>query len=236
MTNTPTDQSHNNPPSKSDSQVPVAADQESTDTDTAPSYVVGIGASAGGLEALNLLFQNMPDDTGAAFVIVQHLSPDFKSLMDELLARWTKMPIRIVQDGMPVVANEIFLMPPKTEMMISDSKLLLKTRERSEELHLPIDRFFRSLAQDVGKNAIGIVLSGTGSDGSRGIQAIHDAGGYIIVQIDESAKFDGMPRSAIETGIVDEVVVPEEIPEHLLRYIMHQDKILPVDEDGDEMS
>jgi two-component system CheB/CheR fusion protein len=186
-----------------------------------PSYVVGIGASAGGLEALERLFQSMPSDTGMAFVVVQHLSPDFKSLMNELLARWTDMPVHVVEDRMPVAANQIFLMPPQKEMIISDGKLLLTAREPSDELRLPIDQFFRSLARDAGEHSIAVVLSGTGSDGSRGIRDVHEAGGHVIVQSDETAKFNGMPKSAIETGVVDAILAPGEIPSELLLKINH---------------
>ncbi len=186
-----------------------------------PSYVVGIGASAGGLEALERLFQGMPSDTGMAFVVVQHLSPDFRSLMDEVLSRWTKMKVRTVEDQLPVVANTIFLMPPKTEMIISDGKLLLTARERSEELRLPIDQFFRSLARDFQSRSVAIVLSGTGSDGSRGLRDVHEAGGLVLVQSPETAKFDGMPKSAIETDQVDQTISPEEMPGALLRHIRH---------------
>jgi two-component system, chemotaxis family, CheB/CheR fusion protein len=182
-----------------------------------PRYVMGIGASAGGLEALERLFYNMPNDTNCAFVIVQHLSPDFKSLMGELLARWTRMTIQVAIDGVSVRPNEIYLMPPKKLMIISGGKLWLKDKPPSDELSLPIDQFFRSLAQDQAAKAIGVILSGTGSDGSRGVRAIHDGGGYVIVQEEESAKFDGMPKSAMETGVVDEVLTPEEIPAALLQ-------------------
>ena len=161
-----------------------------------PRYVVGLGASAGGLEALEQFFDTMPAKTGLAFVVVQHLSPDFRSLMDELLARRTAIPIRRVEDGMAVEPDTVYLIPPKKEMIISGGKLLLTDKDPAQGLTLPIDHFFRSLAQDVGEGAIGIVLSGTGSDGSRGIRAIHDAGGLILVQSAETAKFDGMPKSA----------------------------------------
>lgn len=186
-----------------------------------PSHVVGIGASAGGLEALERFFQNVPDDTGMAFVVVQHLSPDFKSLMGEVLARWTHMPIYSVEDQMAIVANAIYLMPPKTEMIISNGRLLLTAREKSDELRLPIDQFLRSLAQDAGERAIAIILSGTGSDGSRGIRDIHTRGGMILAQALETAKFDGMPKSAVETGVVGAVLSPEEMPHALLRHIKH---------------
>src|SRR3954469_19620219 len=163
--------------------------------------VVGIGASAGGLEALQHFFDNVGGGTRMAFVVVQHLSPDFKSLMDELLARHTKLPIHLVENGMVVEAGHVYLIPPKKEMIISGGRLLLSERDRQHELSLPIDVFFRSLAQDCGPRAAAIVLSGTGSDGSRGICDVHEAGGLVIVQDLESAQFDGMPRTAHDTGV-----------------------------------
>ena len=184
-----------------------------------PPFVVGIGASAGGLEALERLFEKMPTDTGMSFVVVQHLSPDFKSLMDELLARWTELPICAAHDGMPIAANNIYLMPPKKEMIISDGRLLLSDKGPADELTLPIDQFFRSLARDAGSRAIAIVLSGTGSDGSRGICDVHQVGGLVLAQSQETAKFDGMPRSAMETGIVNEELSPDEMPALLLKHI-----------------
>ncbi len=184
-------------------------------------YVVGIGASAGGLESLERFFKNMPVDSGLAFVVIQHLSPDFKSLMDELLARHTKMRIHRVENGMEVEANSIYLIPPKKEMIISGGRLLLTDKDPDQDLSLPIDHFFRSLAQDVGGCAVAIVLSGTGSDGSRGIVEIHSAGGMVIAQSEESAKFDGMPKSARDTGIVDHILSPEEMPEELVKHLAH---------------
>lgn len=184
-------------------------------------YIVGVGASAGGLEALELMFQMMPDDTGMAFVIVQHLSPDFKSLMDELLARHTKMRINRVVDGMVVEPNSLYLIPPKQDMVISDRKLLLTEKDTSQSLSLPIDHFLRTLAQDVGKRSIAVILSGTGSDGSRGIRDVHEAGGLVVVQTPQTAKFDGMPKSAIDTGIADVAVSPDKISAVLERYKNH---------------
>ncbi len=181
-------------------------------------HIVGVGASAGGLEALETFFANIPDDTGMAFVVIQHLSPDFKSVMDELLARHTQLPIHRVTDGMPVVPNAIYLIPPKKEMIISGGKLLLSDKDPDQGVTLPIDIFFRSLAQDIGARSVGIVLSGTGSDGSRGICDIHTAGGLVLAQSEESSKFDGMPKSALETGIVDVVLPPSEMPAALMAY------------------
>ncbi|MFZ5896406.1 MAG: chemotaxis protein CheB [Myxococcota bacterium] len=182
------------------------------DSHSTSPYVVGIGASAGGLEALERFFDNVPKSSGMAFVVVQHLSPDFKSLMDEILARRTTMPVQLVEDGMLVEANHIYLMPPKKEMIISGGRLLLSERDRDQELSLPIDVFFRSLAQDCGPRAIAVVLSGGGSDGSRGIRAVHEAGGLVVVQDVESAQFDGMPKTAREAGVADYVVPPQDMP------------------------
>jgi two-component system, chemotaxis family, CheB/CheR fusion protein len=183
--------------------------------------VVGIGASAGGLEALQEFFKNMPPDPGVAFVIVQHLSPDYKSLMDELLARYTKMVIHRVEDGMVVEENHIYLIPPRMNMTIFHGKLLLNEQAPGRSLNLPIDIFFRSLAKDQEKNAIGIILSGTGSDGTLGIRAIKEFGGIAMVQDDQSAKFDGMPRSSISTGMVDLIQPPAKLADELVNYAKH---------------
>lgn len=200
-----------------------------SDTEDLP-YVVGIGASAGGLEALEQFFTNVPVETGMAFVVVQHLSPDFKSLMDELLARKTALPIHRASDGMEVQPNAIYLIPPKKDMIIANRRLLLTDKDPKQLVTLPIDHFFRSLAHDLGDRAIAVVLSGTGSDGSRGIRDVHEAGGLVIVQTPETAKFDGMPNSARQTGAVDIVLPPDEIPAALLQYIRYPDSA-PQDRD-----
>ncbi len=183
-----------------------------------PSHIVGIGASAGGLEALERFFDHMPPDTGLAFVVVPHLSPDFKSLMGELLSKRTRMAVCQVTDGVTVQANCIYVIPPRKNMIITAGRLVLTDIESPHGLNLPIDIFFRSLAQDLSDRAIGIVLSGTGSDGTRGIRAIKEAGGIVIVQDDTTAKFDGMPRSAIATGLADHVLPPEQMPQQLLNF------------------
>jgi two-component system CheB/CheR fusion protein len=187
-------------------------------TEATSPYVVGIGASAGGLEALERFFDNVPNDAGMAFVVIQHLSPDFKSLMDEILARRTRLPISLVENAMVVEPNHIYLIPPKKEMIISGGQLLLSERDREQELTLPIDVFFRSLAQDCGARAIAVVLSGGGSDGSRGVRAVHDAGGLVIVQDVESAQFDGMPKTARDAGVADFVLPPQDMPAVLLEH------------------
>jgi len=185
-----------------------------------PAYVVGIGASAGGLEPLEQFFDEAPLDTGAAFVVIQHLSPDYKSLMDELLARHTAMSIVDVVDGMPVRPNTIYLIPPKTEMTIEDGRLQLREQHRSHERPpMPIDAFFHSLAEDMGNRAIGIILSGTGSDGSRGMLTIHEAGGLTLVQDRETAKFNGMPQASVDARVVDIIAPPDHMPNYLVEYI-----------------
>ncbi|MEM6329334.1 MAG: chemotaxis protein CheB, partial [Planctomycetota bacterium] len=208
------------------SDVPTDTPQDAEQLEATPPsakqpgfHVVGIGASAGGLDAIERLFDNMPADTGMAFVIVQHLSPDFKSLMEELLARHTSMIIHRVEDGMALEPNHIYLIPPKKNMVLSEGKLLLTDQESDGALNLPIDIFFRSLAQDAARRAVAIILSGTGSDGSRGIQEVHNVGGLVLAQDLDSAGFDGMPRSAASTKVVDVVCPPERMPSRLAEYL-----------------
>lgn len=187
-------------------------------------HIVGVGASAGGLEALESFFREMPTDTGAAFVVVQHLSPDFKSHMEQLLSRQTEIPVFRVEDGMEVKPNCIYLIPAKKEMIISEGRLLLTDKDTKSLAH-PIDQFFRSLANDCGKFAVGIVLSGTGSDGSRGIRDIHEMGGLVVAQSEDTAKFDGMPLNAQETGVVDVVLPPSAMPTAISKYV--KDSLTP---------
>ncbi|TWT68953.1 chemotaxis protein CheB [Crateriforma conspicua] len=181
-------------------------------------HVVGVGASAGGLEALETLFRNMPLDTGMSFVVIQHLSPEFKSHMDQLLQRVTDIPVEVVDDGVDVRPNKIYLIPPKMEMIVSGGKLLLTERSREKVLSHPIDQFFRSLSQDAGRLAVGIILSGTGSDGSRGISEIAANDGLTVVQDPATCKFDAMPLNAQETGHVHLVLSPESMGDMLIKY------------------
>ncbi|MGC8638248.1 MAG: chemotaxis protein CheB [Isosphaeraceae bacterium] len=204
-----------------------------------PHYVVGIGASAGGLEAIERFFDHVPLTCGLSFVLVQHLSPDFKSLMDELLARHTKIAIHRVEQGMPIERDAIYLIPPKTNMMLEDGRLWLSDQEPKSGLNLPIDIFLRSLAQAAGSRAIGVILSGTGSDGSRGIREIHEKGGLVVVQDPDTAGFDGMPKAAIGTGVVDLVLPPEEMPGRILQYMGHPAGLGAADRDlaaGDDLT
>ena len=183
-------------------------------TDTEPArdfHVVGVGASAGGLESLERLFSHLRPDTGMAFVVLQHLSPDFKSLMDELLSRRTAMPVRPAQHEMALEPNCVYLLPPMKEMIVQQRKLLLADKDPRHGLSLPIDLFLRSLAQDVGDRGIAVILSGSGSDGSRGIVEVSRAGGIVFCETTDTAKFSGMPLSALRTGVVDQVLSPEDI-------------------------
>jgi len=186
-----------------------------------PDYIVGIGASAGGLETITTFFSHMPSDTNMAFIVIQHLSPDHKSLMDTLLARHTDMKISQITDGMTIESNTIYLIPPKHFLTFFKNKLLLKQFDKERGVHLTIDVFFMSLAEDLGSQAIGIILSGTGSDGTVGLKAIKKAGGMVMVQNVETAQFDGMPRSAIATGMIDYICPPENMPDLILNYVKH---------------
>jgi two-component system CheB/CheR fusion protein len=190
-------------------------------TDADGLYVVGVGASAGGLDALEKLFACMPPDTGAAFVVVQHLSPDHKSMMASLLQRHTRMPVLMIEDDMPLGPNQVFLIPPGALMHVDDGRLRL-TPKSPRSLTLPIDVFFQSLATHYGERAVAVVLSGTGSDGTRGAGSINEAGGFLIAQEPESAKFDGMPRSVIATGLVDAVLPVEEIAPRIVAHMSNQ--------------
>ncbi len=180
--------------------------------------IVGLGASAGGLKALEQFFSAMPVDSGMAFVVVQHLSPDFKSLMDDLLARHTAMTIIQAKDGLELEPDVIYLSPPRLQIGVRSGRITLRQKPNNEPIELVIDSFFNSLAQDFGDRAIAIVLSGTGSDGSRGIRSIHNAGGLVLIQSPDSAQFDGMPRNAITSGCYDFQLTPERMPKILTEY------------------
>src|SRR5690606_9153204 len=204
----------NEPAPRAEAEADGEPDGE-TRRETQP-YVVGIGASAGGLEALEEFFAHMPSNTGFAFVVVQHLSPDFKSLMDELLARRTSMAVHRVEHGVRIEPDAIYVIPPKQELRLADGRLLLKERPGGSSLALPIDIFLESLAEAASERAVAVILSGSGSDGSRGVRAVHERGGTVLVQRPETAKFDSMPRRALETGVVDATGSPSELPQLIL--------------------
>ncbi len=190
-------------------------------TENLPVFYVGIGASAGGLEAIDAFFEKMPTDTGMAFILVQHLSPDHKSLMVEILSKKTDLPVHRAENGATVQANAIYLIPPKANLTIFHGKLIVTEQERHGAHCLPIDIFFRSLADDQGSRAISVILSGTGSDGMRGVRAIKEHGGIVMVQDIESAKFDGMPRNAISTGLADFILPAQDMARELEGLLHH---------------
>ncbi|TAN44153.1 MAG: PAS domain S-box protein [Nitrospirae bacterium] len=186
-----------------------------------PFPIVGIGASAGGLEAIEGFFTNMPPDSGMAFVIVQHLDPKRKSIMGSLLEKYTKMKVIEAKDGMKIEPNRIYLNPPDREVGIIDRTFQLVKPAEGRGLRLPIDFFLRSLALDLKEKAICIIMSGTGTDGTLGLKAIKGEGGIAIVQEERQAKYAGMPASAIETGLVDFILPVEKISSELLKYVKH---------------
>ncbi len=181
--------------------------------------IVGIGASAGGLEALETFFANMPPETGMAFVVIQHLSPQHKSILGDILKKDTSMQVVEVQDGMNIVPNCIYLNPPDKEVGIFKGVFHLMEPDESRKIRLPIDYFFRSLAAEQAEKAICIILSGTGSDGTLGLEAVKGTGGLTMAQAEQQAKYPGMPKSAVDTGMVDLVLPVEKMPEELINYL-----------------
>lgn len=200
---------------------PPASDKDSNKSLTAEFPIVGIGASAGGLAAFENFFSAISDDTnpGMAFVLVQHLDPNRKSMLADLIGRYTQMPVYEVKDVMVVQPNCVYVIPPSFDMILEYGTLQLQETAESRGLHLPIDLFFRSLALNKQELSIGIILSGTGEDGTLGARAIKDAGGVVIVQSPESSEYDGMPRSAIATGLADYILPPAEMPAQLIAYV-----------------
>ncbi len=197
--------------------------------------IVGIGASAGGLEAYESFFKAMPADNGMAFVLVSHLDPTHISLLPELISKQTKMKVLQVEDGQKLLPDHVYVIPPNKNLNILNGSLYLLQLPRSRGLNLPIDNFFRSLAQDQGSNAIAIILSGTGTDGTLGLKEIKGEMGMVMVQDETSAKYDGMPRSAIATGLADYILPVDKMPNQIMKYIGHADPqaktILNLEED-----
>ncbi|HJB66703.1 MAG TPA: PAS domain-containing protein [Candidatus Mailhella merdavium] len=193
------------------------ADKTTQEQVSSPLTVVGIGASAGGLEALQQFFTDLPDNSGFAFIVIQHLSPDYKSLMAEILGKYTGMMVLQAENEMTVEQNTVYLIPPKKNMTLKNGRLLLTDYPHGFINH-PIDVFFTSLAEEKRDRALAIILSGTGSDGTNGIKAIKEHGGFVLVQEPKSAKFDGMPRSVISTGLADLVLPPKKLAEEILNF------------------
>lgn len=209
---------------KSNSTTPAAepTDEEKPHDITEAIFpVVGVGASAGGLDAFTKLLKSLPADTGMAFVLVQHLDPKHVSLLPELLARATPMPVIEISDGTRIAPNHVYVMPPNYSLALLHGVLHLMPRPDEHGKHLPIDDFLRSLAEDRQSNAIGVILSGTASDGTLGMKAIKAEGGITFAQSEDSAEYDGMPHSAIAAGHVDFVLTPQDIGKELVRIARH---------------
>jgi two-component system CheB/CheR fusion protein len=181
-----------------------------------PFFVVGLGASAGGLETLEQFFSHMPPDSGMAFVVVVHLDPTHKTLLPELLARYTRMEVRTAEEGITVEPNVVYVIPANRDMTISGGQLHLEEPQLPRGMRHTIDIFLRSLASDMEENAIAVILSGTGTDGTQGVKAVKELGGIVVVQEEATAKYPGMPQSAIATGVVDMILPAGNIPEKIM--------------------
>ena len=199
----------------------VTTDEEDRRPNAATFPIVGIGASAGGLEAFTDLLAALPANTGMAFVLVQHLDPDHPSLLTTLLARTTAMVVEEIQDGVRIQPNHVYVIPPNTSLTLVEGSLRLAPRS-GRSPHLPIDDFFFSLADEQQRLAIAVILSGTASDGAEGIRAIKARCGITFAQDEESAQFRGMPQTARATGAVDYIRTPAEIAQELVRIGQHR--------------
>src|SRR6056297_1484828 len=177
--------------------------------------VVGIGASAGGIRALQDLFRNLPSETGMAFVVILHLSKDHESSLPQLLSQCTDMPVQSAEDNMAIAANQVYAIPADRTLALENGTLKLSKRERAPGKFKPINAFFESMAEQLLEKAVGIVLSGTGTDGTFGIRAIKEAGGITFAQSKESAEFDEMPRQAIASGQIDFILDSAQIGREL---------------------
>ena len=198
----------------------TASGQAYPDRKTFP--IVGVGASAGGLEAFRSLLRKLPANTGMAFVFVQHLDPEHESLLTKLLSPATRMPVTEVTEGMAIEPDHVYVIPPNAAMGIRNGILHLQARKRQDGIkHMPIDHFLQSLAENEGSRAIGVILSGVANDGTLGLTAIKAAGGITFAQDGESAKYEGMPQSAVAAGCVDFVFAPERIARELQRISLH---------------
>lgn len=186
-----------------------------------PHHIIAIGASAGGMEEINSFFDHTPSD-GVSYIIIQHLSVDFKSRMIELLARHSKLVVQQAKDGMEVQCDQVYLIPNDKFMTISGNKLYLSAKGKIRAPHLTINTFFTSLAADYGNRSIAIILSGLGADGTEGIKAIKKFGGMVMARNPETSKFDSMPSNAISTGLVDFVLEPSLMPAIIEDYIKNK--------------
>ena len=199
----------------------VASHKKPADSKSSKFPIVGIGASAGGLEALEQFLANVPDNSGMAYVVVQHLDPTQKGMLPELLQRVSKMKVFQVKDRMKIKPNFVYVIPPNKSMSLLNGILHLFDPFEARGLRLPIDFFLRSLADDQKEFAIGIILSGMGSDGSSGVKAIKENNGVVLVQEPETAKFDSMPRNAINSVLVDIVAPADNLYSNLIDFLKH---------------
>ena len=212
-------------------KAPVAADTAGDDAhlvrvDERP-FIVGVGASAGGLEALRLLLPSLPKNLGLTYVVVQHLSPTYRSMMSQLLGRETTMTVRDIEDGMLPEPNMVYITPPNRNLTLKEGHFRLVEPARESMPKPSVNRFFASLAEEVGESTIGIILSGTGSDGAAGIHAIKAAGGFTFSQDPDTAKYNGMPQSAIDTGSVDWILPPEQMGAEISLIVLNRG-LIPV--------
>ena len=222
-------------------QVPAAASniRNAAPVSAGAFPVVGIGASAGGLEAFSQLLSNLPRNTGMAFVLVQHLDPTHSSALEEILSRTTSLPVREVTDGLPIERDHVYVIPANADMSVHDGVLQLTKRVAGRGMHKPIDAFFESLANARGDQAIGVILSGTASDGSGGCHYIKTAGGITFAQDPATAKYGSMPASAVAAGCIDFVLPPAGIAEELVRIGRHPyvaRALSPLDQPGENVS
>jgi two-component system CheB/CheR fusion protein len=197
---------------------PRAARARGSPRDTGDFPVVGIGASAGGLEACRKFIDGLSAGTGMAFILVQHLDPTHESMMVDLLAGHTTMTVRQATDGMPIEGEHLYIIPPGSYLSVGNGALHLSQPQARHGARLPFDFLLHSLAEEYGARAICVILSGTGADGSLGLKAVREKSGFVIAQDPEEAGYDGMPRSAIATGAVDLVLPVAEIPKALVTY------------------
>lgn len=182
--------------------------------------LVGIGASAGGLEPLQRFFERCPEDTGLAFVVIQHLPPKGESALAEILAKSASIEVEHIVDGMEIEPDRLYVLSPDFSLTLSQG--IFRTEQlKTDHPGLIVDRFFESMARDCGDRVVGVVLSGTGTDGAEGVKAIREAGGMVMVQNPDEAQFDGMPAAAIHTGVADAILDVQAMPEELINYVRH---------------
>jgi two-component system CheB/CheR fusion protein len=201
-------------------------EEDTSDEETSKEFpLIGIGASAGGLEALEGFLANVPEDSGMAYVVISHTDPDRASLLPDILRRKSRLKVMVVHEGTTPEPDNVYLPPSDRDLIIKNRIFHLEERQRTDGLHMPIDRFLRSLAEDRGERAGCIILSGTGTDGTHGLRLIKEKAGVAICQSAESARHAGMPQSATDTGLVDFVLSPQEMAEELIRYFKHPARI-----------